>query len=108
MKHFWMLFSLFLIALTVLPCSDSIECKDTSKITVSENSNHEKHNHESEQCSPFCTCACCGITIYKFQTASISFKENLDFYVQKKELSHYSFNYNKKIILKIWQPPKIS
>jgi hypothetical protein len=108
MKHFWTLFSLFLVTLAVLPCGDTVECKNTAKIEVSQNNDHEKHNHETEQCPPFCTCACCGVHIYKFQTASISFKEELDFYVQKKLPNFYSFIYNKQIALKIWQPPQIS
>ncbi len=107
MKHFWLLFSLFLVTLSVLPCSDGVECEDITKVEVSQ-SNHETHNHESEQCPPFCTCACCGVHIYKFQTAALSFKEDLDFYIQKKELGFYSFHYNKKIASDIWQPPKIS
>jgi hypothetical protein len=85
-----------------------VECKNTAKVEVSQSNDHEKHNHETEQCPPFCTCACCGLHINKFQTASVTFKEDLALFVQKKEVNFYAFHYNKKIAMKIWQPPQIS
>lgn len=108
MKNFWLLFSILLLTLSVYPCSDSEECLTKTSIEVSENTNHEKHNHETEQCPPFCSCACCGVNAFQFQNPLYSFKRNLVLYNQKENINFYSFIYNKKIADKIWHPPKIS
>ena len=108
MKYLWLSFSFFLLTLSVYPCSDSEECNTKSITEVSENTNHEKHNHETEQCPPFCTCACCGVNVFQFPNQIYLFKEDLVFFNQKEKINFYSFIYNKKITDKIWQPPKIS
>jgi hypothetical protein len=108
MKNFWFLFSLLLLTLSVYPCCDSEECETKTLIKVIENSNHEKHNQETEQCPPFCSCACCGVNVFQFQNPVYSCKENLVCYSQKEDLNFYTFIYNKIVANKIWQPPKIS
>jgi hypothetical protein len=108
MKNFWLLFSLLILMLSVLPCGDTIECKDNSKTEIVQHNDHENHNHNSEQCPPFCNCACCGVQLANFDTQLISFKENTTFKFQKEKISSYETIYIQKIADKIWQPPKIS
>jgi hypothetical protein len=108
MKNFWFLFSFLLLSLSVYPCGDSEECETKTLIKVIENTNHEKHNHEAEQCPPFCSCACCGVNVFQSQNQVCSFTENLVYYSQRESLHFYTFIYNKKVANKIWQPPKIS
>ena len=108
MKNLWLFFSILILTLSVLPCSDTIECNDKTKTEITQQDNHEKHNHNSEQCPPFCSCACCGVNVFQFQNPVYSFKKDLVFINQKEKINFYSFIYNKKIAHKIWQPPKIS
>lgn len=108
MKYFWLLFSFLLFTLSVYPCSDSEECKTKSITEISESTSHTTHHHETEQCPPFCSCACCGINVFQSQNQIYSFKKDLVLYNQKDKISFYSFIYNKKIADTIWQPPKIS
>ena len=108
MKKFWLLFSILILTLSVLPCGDTIECKDNSKTEIAQQSDHENHNHSAEQCPPFCTCACCGVQLANFDTQLISFKENTFLSFQKEKISSYETIHIKKIADKIWQPPKIS
>ena len=106
MKSFWILFTLFLLTLSVYPCSDSEECKTKSVIEVFENNNHEKHHHDNEECPPFCACTCCGLNVFQLQNIEYSFNKKLIFNILNKKINFYSFIYNKKIASKIWQPPK--
>jgi hypothetical protein len=108
MKFFWLFFSLLLSTLSVFPCGDSLECKTKTESKIPENTDHEKHNHESEQCTPFCSCACCGITVFQFQKLAYNFKTKTILYNQKNKIIFYSFIYKKQVAYKIWQPPKIS
>jgi hypothetical protein len=108
MKNFWLIFSVFLLSLSVYPCSDNEECETVVKTEISKTNNHEKHDHDSEQCTPFCTCACCGVHPLQAQYALTTSKKKFSIPEKKERLSFYSFIYNKKIILNIWQPPKIS
>ena len=108
MKNFWLLFSIQILTLSVLPCGDTIECNDKTKTEITEQDDHEKHNHSSEQCPPFCNCACCGVQITNFEIQLISFKENNLFEFQKEKISFYESINIQKIADKIWQPPKIS
>lgn len=107
MKNFWLFFSVFLFSLSVYPCSDNEEYETITKTEISKNNNQEKHSHESEQCTPFCTCACCGVHPLQAQFTFTTFKKKVFTSEKKKQLSFYSFIYNKKISSKIWQPPKI-
>lgn len=108
MKIFWLLFSILILTLSVLPCGDTVECNDKTKTEITEKDNHKNHNHSSELCPPFCNCACCGVQLANFETQLISFKENNLFEFQKENISFYESIYFQKIADKIWQPPKIS
>ena len=108
MKIFWLLFSILILTLSVLPCGDEVECNDKTKTEITQKDNHENHNHSSEQCPPFCSCACCGVQLANFEIQSISFKENNLFTFQKEKISFYETIYIQKTADKIWQPPRIS
>ena len=106
MKYVWVLFAIYFTALLVLPCSDNVEYNLNDDTFMSQD-NKVNHNHSSEQCSPFCTCACCGRHINQLISVFFS-KANLIFNYKRKEINFYSFVYNKNITISIWQPPKIS
>jgi hypothetical protein len=92
-----------------MPCGDTEECKvlDNGKETFAQTEQHD-HQEDTESCSPFCTCACCGSTIvFNFQCP-----------VLMTESTSFSFPLSERIIVKndsftsnfygnIWQPPKI-
>lgn len=106
MKNFWLIFSVFLLSLSVYPCSDSDECENAVKTEVSKNDNH-KHNQETEHCTPFCTCSHCPASAFYQQLAAVSFeKESVTF--EQSPTNHYTSIFAEEISLAIWQPPKIS
>jgi ABC-type nickel/cobalt efflux system permease component RcnA len=111
MKNFWLLFSMLILMLSVLPCRDAVEHKEHVKAAISNHENHDgqdNHNHDAEHCAPFCRCACCGVQFLHFEMQLISFKENYIFAFQKDDNDSFETIFIQKIASKIWQPPKIN
>jgi hypothetical protein len=75
---------------------------------VSSNHNEKSHNHdkESDLCSPFCSCNCCGSQIVSFfKVTTISFtvvSKNI-----KTQLPSYASQFTSDFYGSIWQPPQI-
>ena len=108
MKFFTVIFSIYILALSVMPCSDAYnDCKDNTEFS----DNSQSHSHKSDTndiCSPFCLCDCCGMV------SGIVLQWNVYNLVKAKtfELSKPEIYYKSIFIPcyfgKIWQPPKIN
>ncbi len=103
MKFFTIIFSIYILVLSLAPCGDNVECGEHNKTEKS----HNNHKHENENCTPFCICACCGQPV----TSKINYP------VAQTILKPENFNNSKAIYTQtfisqfsatIWQPPKIS
>lgn len=107
MRFLSFILSLYVLALSVVPCLDDASY-DVNSFGVEISHTSHDHNHdnsnESDLCTPFCTCACCGslITVPAVQevveakvmlSATYLFTHNLD----------YSFTYTKGV----WRPPVV-
>jgi len=91
-----------------MPCGDKNECESMPVTTeLTQNTNHEKHEHQKELCSPFCTCACCGISIYQSTIHFYSVEKKIEVNLEERN-PFYAFIYAKDISSIIWQPPKCS
>jgi len=105
-KLFTLIFSFYLLALAVLPCSDKEDCKYMgSEQTTFSTTDHSDHEQDTEHCSPFCMCACCGQTcgfIY-YQTDL-----GLNFPTTSQKIVVYQSSFVSEVSFSIWQPPKIS
>lgn len=106
MKSFWLIFSFYILILSVLPCTDKEECNEPTQTHISINTEHQNHNHETEHCSPFCICACCGtnISITFFTTFQI-----IERPIFNTSISYSLFNEHIKsnFFGNIWQPPQL-
>ena len=88
-----------------MPCSDSEECSYSPYDKISATEDHDGHDHSSEMCSPFCTCACCATNILPQNIISFQLTEPVGFALN----SHgYSIPVHSEASVSIWQPPKIS
>jgi hypothetical protein len=95
-KFFVLLFSAYLLALNVLPCSDLAQHADNQEI---------EHGDEADSCSPFCICACCGV-ITGFELSPIQLpSSNLNLV---EYFALYQDDAHSNELLFIWKPPKIS
>jgi len=111
MKIFWLILSIYLVSLSVLPCNDKEECDINVKVeqtSILKTNTHDQHKHENEHCPPFCTCSCCGAHSYHLQIAIDQFKKNKNFAIEKKQICTYAFIYSNEYSSKIWQPPRLS
>ena len=108
MKNFWLLFSFFLLTLSVYPCSENDSCENNIKKETTTKDKHHKDSQKTEHCTPFCTCSHCPSSIFYYFKSNIILKKKTFSFQENKLLSFYSFTYNKKIANSIWQPPKIS
>lgn len=110
MKYFCYIFSLYFLALSVMPCSDihdmnSSAGTELASISADEHSNcpHEKQDF----CSPFCDCACCGMTI-NFQVAfhfTTKFP-SIPLPIVSENFSYQSPN-SLQYLQAVFQPPQI-
>jgi len=100
-----LIFTLYLLALAVYPCSDASTCtdekKDTTKIELTQ---HDHSEDEGDACTPFCICSCCAATI-RLTTSDVTLVEN----------NHHTLHtipYTERHLLSnahtIWQPPKLA
>jgi hypothetical protein len=101
------LIAIYILALSVYPCSDQETCAD-ERIQGSTVVNVQDHNHtseESDHCTPFCICSCCAAHIqlhYVSDITLVNLVHNTP--IATQYLERHSLNNSKAI----WQPPKIS
>ena len=96
MKFITLILSLLVMALTLVPCSDT-PC-DTEKTHT-----HEQHD---DQCTPFCTCVCCGAQTQVPQYPFTYSHSPIITYISLS-LPQYNSTYTPGFHHSIWQPPKI-
>lgn len=111
MKFLTILFSIYIMLVSCLPCTDgneNIGCDaivsvDSNDSDFNSHSSHE-HHHE-DTCPPFCICNCCGaqiltlnkIEFFEFPFFSVLYQEKVIFYI---------LNYSNSLAKTIWQPPQ--
>lgn len=102
-KTISLLFAIYIVFLTLLPCADHEKSDNCNESNVS-NESPNNHNHDTaDQCSPFCHCSCCG-TIMEIAKIYIS---TYFVTVPKTILFFYFIDSPKQIFFSIWIPPKI-
>jgi hypothetical protein len=102
-----LIFALYLLMLPCIPCADNKLCNDVNTTEVSIDAyDHDDHQHDDDNCNPFCSCACCGQIIFSnLQLANFNVIKpyqnvELKFFYKNRYVSNaYSGN--------IWQPPKV-
>ena len=106
MKIFTIIFTFYLFALAIVPCGDKDDCKNqNSEFADLADNDHSDHDEDSENCSPFCVCACCG-----HSTGSVFYHVALYnlIPVAAQDVPIYNASFVSEEYLSIWQPPKIS
>lgn len=106
MKFLVLIFTSFIFALSAKPCSDiNNNCQDDIPIQTT-----EKHNHDEDtddNCSPFCSCTCCGvqISIVEFKLIPVELKPFYE--LSNKILKIKKIEFPSSYFGEIWQPPQI-
>lgn len=113
MKLIIHIFTLYLLALSLVPCGDGgggiVEMiNDVFEIEHEHMTDHEQHSQgcNDDACSPFCICSCCSTVMDSPVKLPLTLKalvptpEAQPFFIP--HILHFSFKYS------IWQPPKLS
>lgn len=107
MRHLAFIFSIYLLALSLMPCSD---VPDERQSNAAKRELIKSYSHQADRndiCSPFCTCNCCSTSVsLKFIPYLIrSVKPNAGTALQYpiRDFTLVSNFYGN-----IWQPPKIN
>ncbi|WP_126974316.1 DUF6660 family protein [Gynurincola endophyticus] len=109
MKWLVTIFSFYLVALLIAPCSDAENnCDNLAGIPLSGQLKDHAHNQDKDDlCSPFCNCVCCSVnvrsidfTITRIHTPVLPFIALNDILSDSALVSNYYGN--------IWQPPRFN
>jgi hypothetical protein len=64
MKYFAYILSFIVLVLTVNPCIDGLKDNALQKSEISQSTNNNNHQNDTDHCSPFCTCQCCQSSFF--------------------------------------------
>ncbi len=105
-KVLTLLFSFYLLALAIMPCSDKEDCKyQIASQSTFATTDHSDHDSDTENCSPFCMCACCGQSLSSpFTNYCLPFHVSISL----DKFLVYNTSFVSEVYMSIWQPPKIS
>lgn len=100
MKILALILSVYVIALTAMPCSDD-GVVDNKSLNIEVVQQSQTHSEDIDLCSPFCFCNCCQTlaqpSLYSIsQIAVLTDKLTLPSMVQNE----------KEGIISFWRPPK--
>ncbi|MDN3667356.1 DUF6660 family protein [Algibacter miyuki] len=102
MKFLAFILSIYIFALNLTACDDSVVVNDDVKTEISQNLNHDSQHQDADLCSPFCNCQCCHINVTNLKTATIKFEmafiSTQDFFY----LNQLEKDFNTSIL----QPPR--
>ncbi|MBA5792545.1 hypothetical protein H1R17_07250 [Flavobacterium sp. xlx-214] len=104
MRFITMLLALFFAFLVTMPCTDGSDHANETAHTHCKAHNHSSDEHV-DTCSPFCSCACCGIHLMVADYSIYHFKTNVS--PTYAEIVTYQPQNELGIVHGIWQPPKI-
>lgn len=108
-KYLAYIFSVYIFVLACLPCTDSTECDDyTQASQVAQADTHQDHSHETEACSSFCLCSCCGQQISQLSFSNPLPQPKSPVQEETKAHSLYRSSACPDFYGNIWQPPKIA
>ena len=107
MKAIAFFMAFYILVLGAVPCSDMHnKCNtENSKTELTQNHNHQ--NDTNDNCTPFCTCACCSASVVALDFAPFHIKKPAEFSISQK-ITIRNFSFVSNYFGNIWQPPKIT
>lgn len=110
MKWLFAIWTLYMLALSFVPCSDGVSLRNDHRHASTEQTESHRHLNDrghSDSCSPFCYCACCGVptAFQQYQMPEIS-AQHIPF-VSKRVVIRKNI-LQSSYFGSIWQPPKIT
>ena len=104
MRQLALILSIFILTLSTVPCSDGMDCNEQG---VDLNDDHTNHEHNEDTCTPFCSCACCGIAGIVLSAPKL-FVISQEGYNYTTFITQYNSDFISSYFYSFWQPPKLS
>jgi hypothetical protein len=103
MKALALIMAIYMLGLSIIPCSDA-----NAKTSTQQNKPAQQHEHEDHEdgCSPFCICSCCNNIVY-ISTTSLTTIIATQQYFKKPNTKIENTAIANTYLSNIWQPPKI-
>jgi hypothetical protein len=101
MRWFGYIFSAMILLFSLMPCGDAENCTDPVRVAAS--ADHSTHEHATDTCSPFCSCACCVVHVVTANPVAFS----VFIPVQSSAGPEPEIKSYPVIALPIWQPPQL-
>lgn len=107
MRVFRLSFILYIVILLTQPCQDLALTAEDSVSNSTFSQQHEQSNQmpQSDECSPFCICSCCSLSVVD-HSVSFTVTTVMKSVETKAYLSDYTSPYTATLPTSIWQPPK--
>ncbi len=105
MRLFSFILSIYVLALSVVPCSDGIAHKlddVDANIEVSQTEHDHNPSDHSDYCTPFCSCSCCGSLTTVPTGHQIG---EVKILASTTYLFPYKFDYSSDYTEGVWHPP---
>jgi len=101
MKIFAIILSMAIFSMALVPCADGLVGQGHEIASVGDGHEH----HEEDDCTPFCSCDCCSVSVTVPQIPVLPVVEvEPNFSFSFLYSFHYSFDYEQGI----WRPPNFS
>lgn len=107
MKLLTILFSIYIITLSCLPCADAEITigKETASLHIDTKSSTDTHLEDT--CSPFCICNCCHSSGFYKSNDYIKRAVTVNIFIET-QATEYTSAFFSNFHNSIWQPPQIS
>lgn len=103
MRFTALIFSVYIFALALMPCSDSADHSHDGENQIAITQTHgDAAEHHADMCSPFCLCQCCQTSVVEL---GLAFIPNLPADFESVQ-SNYSRNFQGGFPTGILQPPR--
>ena len=98
------IFLFYFMALFTVPCSDAKNsCKDDKPVAKEQTHSHNRDHDDN--CTPFCLCTCCSVSIDTFVFIPHKFNIPIQTFSTKKTAIR-DILFTSNYLSNIWQPPK--
>jgi hypothetical protein len=101
MKIFAYILSIVVLVLSVNPCIDKPMDNTLQKNELTQSTNNNNHQNDTDHCSPFCTCQCCQTNYYVSNVTSLSPSNELGI-----SYNDYSQSFQSLELFDFYIPPK--
>ncbi len=110
MRILTFILSIFVFAMAIMPCEDSMDSAVSENVLQAhfEEPLHDHSRNGKDGCTAFCICQCCGTSITIPSLYTFSDLNKIVLYSYLFHYSSYSSPYSFDYFNRVWHPPTLS